>query len=214
MVADRQQKAQVQGILSRGGPALAVIGIHLILIYVISASMGIVPIPTITPPSKVVFIDDQPEIKPEPVVEPEIKPPTQVTQQVAPDVPQMPLIEEDLPPAPPATTALDARTVAEPEPAVSPAQQLKAKQRVEPIYPSASRRDGEEGAVRLRVLVDESGRPSEVQIAQSSGFSRLDQAAAEAVRRWRSQAATNGGGAISVCTQVVINLRLTDAARR
>src|SRR5690349_15242631 len=78
MVADHHHKAQAQGILSRGGPALAVIGIHLILIYAISASMGIVPVPTIIPASKVVLIDEQPEVDPVPVIKPDIKPPTEI----------------------------------------------------------------------------------------------------------------------------------------
>jgi TonB family protein len=36
---------------------------------------------------------------------------------------------------------------------------------------------GEEGAVRLNVLVEEKGRPKEVLVAQSSGFPHLDEAA-------------------------------------
>ena len=65
-------------------------------------------------------------------------------------------------------------------PAVIEAKSLSVTRRVEPVYPPASRRLDEHGAVRLRVLVDERGRPREVQIAKSSGFERLDQAAVTA----------------------------------
>jgi protein TonB len=41
---------------------------------------------------------------------------------------------------------------------------------------------GETGVVNLRVLVDEQGRPREVEVAKSSGHSRLDQAAVLAMR--------------------------------
>ena len=51
-----------------------------------------------------------------------------------------------------------------------------------PRYPPASRRAREEGEVLVRVLIDVDGRPSEVRILRSSGHSRLDDAAIEAVR--------------------------------
>lgn len=50
-----------------------------------------------------------------------------------------------------------------------------------PRYPAVSRRLREEGTVWLRVLVDADGRPAEVSILQSSGSSRLDEAAVRAL---------------------------------
>ena len=56
----------------------------------------------------------------------------------------------------------------------------------EEIYPTMSRRLGEEGTVVLLLTVDEQGRVTEATVQSSSGFERLDNAAAkEAVRRWR-----------------------------
>ncbi len=216
MVADRQHKAQAQGALSRGGPAIAVIGIHVILIYVISASMGLVPIPSSIQSSKVILIPETTIEEPEPerIIEPEIEP-AQLTEHVPVDVPLVPQIEEDVAPVDTSTTSIDTRPIAEPPAAPgAPAQQLQAKQRVEPVYPSGARRDGEEGTVRLRVFVNERGQPGEVQVAQSSGFARLDDAAANAVRRWRFQAATDGSWAISAWTQVAITFKLTEAEKR
>jgi periplasmic protein TonB len=216
MVADRQHNAQARSMLSRGGPAIAVIGIHVILIYAISASMGIVPIPSLIPPAQVTLIPEAPE-KPDPVpvVEREIKPSTELTEQVIVDEPMAPQIEADVIPVAPSADSIEARPiVAQPTLSAPAAQPLQAKQRIEPTYPAGAIRAGEEGTVRLRVFVDERGRPGEVQVAQSSGFARLDAAALDAVRRWRFQAATEGGRAISVWTQVAITFKLTDAQRR
>lgn len=52
-----------------------------------------------------------------------------------------------------------------------------------PRYPPESRRAREEGLVVLRVLIDESGHASNINIYRSSGHPRLDEAAREAVRR-------------------------------
>ena len=53
-----------------------------------------------------------------------------------------------------------------------------------PDYPAASRRFSEQGIVLLRVLVSLSGQAESVQIENSSGYSRLDQAAIKAVKLW------------------------------
>lgn len=53
----------------------------------------------------------------------------------------------------------------------------------QPVYPAASKRMGEEGVVQFRVLVNTSGRATEVTIIKSSGSSRLDDEAKRAVNR-------------------------------
>lgn len=54
----------------------------------------------------------------------------------------------------------------------------------EPVsrYPPVSKRLREQGTVVLRVLVDEKGHASQVNVYESSGYPRLDAAACEAVR--------------------------------
>src|ERR1044071_9950888 len=97
MFADRQQKVQAQGVLSRSGPALAVIGVHVVLIYVISASMGIVPIPSLKPPMETVFIDEHVvEREPTPIV-PDVKPPTDFVPDAV--APMAPPVETEVAPA-------------------------------------------------------------------------------------------------------------------
>ena len=52
-------------------------------------------------------------------------------------------------------------------------------------YPRASRRKGETGRAQVRVLIDESGLPSKVELLKSTGFALLDEAALSAVRKTR-----------------------------
>lgn len=52
-----------------------------------------------------------------------------------------------------------------------------------PVYPRESQRGRERGTVLLRVLVDTDGRPAQIQIERSSGYSRLDDAARVAVQK-------------------------------
>ncbi|MFC7419573.1 TonB family protein [Iodobacter arcticus] len=54
-----------------------------------------------------------------------------------------------------------------------------------PPYPPQSMALGEKGRVMLRVKVSESGLPLEVELARSSGYRRLDDAAKRAVERWK-----------------------------
>lgn len=75
------------------------------------------------------------------------------------------------------------------EVAVAPPIELPSNaaylQNPKPPYPALSRRLGEQGKVVVRVLIEVDGTAREAEINQSSGFDRLDQAALEAVLRWR-----------------------------
>ena len=53
-----------------------------------------------------------------------------------------------------------------------------------PVYPKESQRKREYGTVVLLVLVDALGRPAQVEVERSSGFSRLDAAARAAVEKF------------------------------
>lgn len=78
-----------------------------------------------------------------------------------------------------------------------------------PAYPAMSRRLGEEGKVLLRVLVGSEGRAREVQLKEGSGFARLDQAAREAVARWRFVPARKGSEAVEGWVLVPITFSLS-----
>lgn len=77
-----------------------------------------------------------------------------------------------------------------------------------PSYPPISRRLGEEGRVVLRVLVTQSGDPDNVQIETGSGFSRLDKAALEAVRKWKFVPAKRSNQPVSAYARVPIQFAL------
>ena len=63
--------------------------------------------------------------------------------------------------------------------------QVITARRVAPIYPATSRRRSEEGDVVLDVLVGADGRVTQITVAGSSDFERLDKAAVAAVQQWR-----------------------------
>lgn len=191
---------------TRTSVAAVVIAGHAAVIYALAVTMGVVEAPPIVEPIKAVIIE-APPVEPEPYVPPE-----------TPPVAQQPVVEVPLPEIPPVTTPVETITVppvteapsAEPStaPAIMEAKSLSVTRRVEPVYPPASRRLDEEGVVRLRVLVDERGRPQEVQVAKSSGFDRLDQAAVTAVRRWQFSPAMQASGAVTAWTQVNVVFKL------
>ena len=76
-----------------------------------------------------------------------------------------------------------------------------------PQYPSQSRRLKEEGTVLLLVQVSAEGSPVSIQIRQSSGFERLDEAGLQAVRQWRFVPAKRGNEAIASSVIVPIQFK-------
>jgi len=66
-----------------------------------------------------------------------------------------------------------------------------------PPYPSMSKRLGEEGRVEIEVQVQADGLPSKVSLRRSSGYPRLDEAALEAIKRWKFVPAKRNGEAIA-----------------
>ncbi len=77
-----------------------------------------------------------------------------------------------------------------------------------PSYPPLSRRLGEEGKVLLKVRITREGLPSTVDLEKSSSFERLDNAARQAVSRWRFVPAKRGDEAIEASVVVPIVFRL------
>lgn len=77
-----------------------------------------------------------------------------------------------------------------------------------PVYPALSRRLGEQGHVMLRALVRADGLPETIAIHHSSGSSRLDRAALEAVRRWRFVPARRGDTPVAAPVLIPISFIL------
>ena len=137
------------------------------------------------------------------------------TDPVPPDTQVKPyeLGDELLPgvPGPPMPEgAVDEAPAVETGPGGTPYAKLKPLDVVPPVYPPRCRRLGIEGTVRVRVLVGERGRPLEVVVGKSSGDPSLDEAALDAVRRWRFEPARRDGAPIRAWATVPIEFRLVD----
>ena len=76
-----------------------------------------------------------------------------------------------------------------------------------PNYPSISRRLGEQGLVLLQVQVTADGTAGSVELQTGSGSSRLDQAALEAVKKWRFTPAKRGEQPVSA--SVIVPVRFS-----
>ncbi len=79
-----------------------------------------------------------------------------------------------------------------------------------PHYPLRARRAGLEGRVMLRVAVDASGRPRTVSVAESSGYTILDNAARAAVEGWQFTPAREGLNTTAAEVAVPIRFRLDE----
>lgn len=77
-----------------------------------------------------------------------------------------------------------------------------------PTYPAISKRLGEQGRVVIRVHIDERGMPKEAQFETRSGYSRLDQAAMDAVMSWRYVPAKRGEVPLAMWFNVPITFDL------
>ncbi|MEX2220864.1 MAG: energy transducer TonB [Candidatus Rokuibacteriota bacterium] len=79
---------------------------------------------------------------------------------------------------------------------------------VRPSYPSTPRRLGIQGTTMLRVHVLVDGRIGDVLVERSAGHPDLDQAAMEAVRRWRFDPARRGADAVAMWVLLPVEFRL------
>lgn len=80
---------------------------------------------------------------------------------------------------------------------------------VRPAYPTTPRRLGIQGTTMLRVHVLADGRIGDVRVEHSAGHPDLDQAAMEAVRRWRFEPARRGADAVAMSVLLPVEFRLT-----
>ncbi len=78
-----------------------------------------------------------------------------------------------------------------------------------PRYPALARQRKEEGRVVLHVIVDAQGNVASLSVARSSGSRLLDDAAVDAVRRWRFAPARRAGVPVAGSVEVPILFRLT-----
>ncbi len=162
--------------------------------------------------------------QPPPEVPQRIKPDPQTVMQNVADKPERLPAKTSIavtqlnPPAPPAFTVPvePPRSAVETKPmpavrveaVIPPAFNAAYLRNPPPRYPQAARRNGDEGTVMLRVLVNPEGAPVQVELDRSSGSSPLDSAAVDAVRNWRFVPARRGTQNVEGWVRVPIVFRL------
>jgi periplasmic protein TonB len=77
-----------------------------------------------------------------------------------------------------------------------------------PRYPDSARRQGITGTTTLLFEVLQNGRVGEVRVESSAGHPDLDQAAAEAIRKWRFEPARRGNQAVAVWLRMPVKFVL------
>jgi TonB family protein len=97
-------------------------------------------------------------------------------------------------------------------PEVSPAD-FKRTRFVAPTYPPQALSRGLEGEVRVRITVDTAGRVSDAEVLSGTPPGIFDQAALNAVRKWRFEPVVKGGRPIEASVATTIRFQPDDAQR-
>jgi len=154
----------------------------------------------------------QPQVvAPPPIVQTPV-PPVQIATTPDP-VPAPSPVAVSAPPSPPAPVSAAPAATAAPSTIQVGDLGTQMLSRRMPRYPMESRRKREQGTVILSVIVGLDGGVESIGIARSSGFSRLDDAARDAVKHWRWHPIIRDGSAVRVkgVVEVPFELRATAA---
>ncbi|MCI0651861.1 MAG: energy transducer TonB [Planctomycetes bacterium] len=81
-----------------------------------------------------------------------------------------------------------------------------------PIYPARARRRGLQGAVTVRLTVDERGNVAEISTVAATGSSLFEDAVRHTVRRWRFRPARAGGRPVPAAVTQTFTFRIAEAA--
>lgn len=164
------------------------------------------PLPPETSPPRPPAAKRQPQARPQPAPRQPSPPMLAAQTEAATPLAEAPTLRE-MPPAP-AVPAVPAAPSA-PAPVTQARFDADYLRNPAPVYPALSRRMGEEGKVLLRVFVEADGQPGQIETRSGSGSPRLDQAALDAVRRWKFVPARRGDETIGawVLVPIVFNLK-------
>ena len=208
--------------------ALSVVLLHVGFIYVLYSGLLIRAVELVIPVTVLAEFIEPPRPKVAvPQTAPALQLPTPATQikkavsKAPAAAAPLPLAINDPTPAPnaptgtltpqlaPAPAAAPVAAAAEAAPS-GPTLQMPSSdadylQNPKPAYPPISRRLNEQGRTTVRVLIGADGLPQRAEIAKSSGFSRLDDAAVATVMRWRFVPGKRGGVAETMWFNVPIN---------
>lgn len=187
---------------------------HAVLIVVVAVVVPTEQLKNAIQPMAVRLVEILPDLPkpkpPEPPKPKKLQPPPQLPllTSTTPNDAAPAFVVPPQPPAPSKAPPIDAAPA--PAPVAITAARFDADylHNPKPVYPHASRRLGEQGKVLLRVFVSAAGLAEKVEIKLSSGFARLDQAAEDAVARWRFVPAKRGEQAVAAWVQVPITFQL------
>ena len=168
------------------------------------------------PPPALAATSPAPRVQREPVVKqavPRLKPQPSPALEAVPateTAPMRPLAggEVETAPAAPSAPAAVPTTPKAPMPVVAPRFDVAYLNNPRPEYPRIARRLGEHGRVVLHVFVSPAGFAEKIEIRNSSGYPRLDQAARDAVQNWKFVPARQGDAAVGAWVSVPINFVL------
>lgn len=153
-------------------------------------------VPLQPPPPKV-------ERQPKPVVEKAVSAPTPVP--VMQPVAEHAVQQAPVAVAPPSPAPLQPAS----EPVIEPPRYHAAYlSNPPPAYPLAARRRGIEGTVLVRAEISAGGECQRAELKKTSGHEMLDQAALEAVKKWRFVPAKRGSQAVVAWVEVPITFKL------
>ncbi|HUJ03677.1 MAG TPA: energy transducer TonB, partial [Rhizomicrobium sp.] len=159
------------------------------------------------PPVLEAHILEQPQQPP-----PKQPPPPEVKLAQPPQVATVPPpdINIQAPPAP-SITAVTAPPAPPAPIAATPVQGIASTHSIPP-YPPVARRLNHQGTVVLNIAISDKGAITDVQVAQSSGFSELDDTAVGWVKaHWRYRAATEAGRPVASTVQARVRFNLQEA---
>lgn len=195
-----------------------VLALHLLLAYAVlylSVKNDLIRLPPsisvrLLPMTEETKVEPAKPLPPPPKPQPQLRRPPPLQPQpvlaVASEAPSSSFVVPPQPPAPPPQPIV--APPAPPAPLVAARFDADYLHNPKPAYPPAARRNGEEGKVLLKVRVSPQGSALDVAISKSSGFGRLDSAAAEAVARWRFVPAKRGDEAVESSVIVPITFAL------
>ncbi|WP_284699991.1 energy transducer TonB [Chitinolyticbacter albus] len=208
-----------------------VLAAHVVLIYAALTAAGLVKPPEPIQAPVLTYVElpaparpepPAPKAKPEPpkpksqpmpkTAPPKLRQPEPVK---APPTENSPVVPPAEPVPAPAPAPVPAPAAAVPAPAPATEVPLTAPvfnaaylNNPKPSYPRQSQLLREEGTVLVKVRVSEAGLPLSTELVKSSGYSRLDNAALDVVKRWRFKPAMRGKEAVEDVVNVPVRFQL------
>jgi protein TonB len=157
----------------------------------------------------------EPTVKPDGVPEPAPPPPERKVAQTRHPRPKRPAPSSPVEPQPATEPTTVVAALSATAPTASAAAIISTESRkVEylynppPAYPPRARRLGLEGEVLIRTRVLPNGETDRLVLERSSGYALLDDAAMEAVRKWRFRPARRGDEQIVSWIEIPVRFRL------